>query len=90
MFDERVSVGHDLQPGHFELCRSCRHPLSEADKLSPQYEAGVSCPLCHDNLSAVQRRSFAERQRQIELAQSRQERHIGVPRGRKPQSPADE
>jgi UPF0176 protein len=84
VFDERVSVGHDLQPGHFELCRSCRHPLSVADKHSPQYQAGVSCPRCHDGLSAEQRRSFSERQRQIELAQSRQERHIGVPRGRKP------
>ena len=90
VFDERVSVGHDLQPGHFELCRSCRHPLSEADKQSPQYQAGVSCPRCHDSLSAEQRRSFTERQRQIELAQSRQERHIGVPRGRKPPAPAGE
>ena len=91
VFDERVAVGHDLKPGHFELCRSCRHPLSAQDKASPLYEAGVSCPRCHDSLSAEQRRSFAERQRQIALARARNERHIGVPRGRKtaPPEPSD-
>jgi UPF0176 protein len=86
VFDERVSVGHDLQPGHFELCRSCRHPLSAEDKCSPLYEDGVSCPRCHDSLTAEQRRSFSERQRQITLARARHERHIGVPRGRRPQT----
>ena len=86
VFDERVSVGHDLQPGHFELCRSCRHPLSAEDKHSPLYEEGVSCPRCYDSLTAEQRRSFSERQRQITLARARHERHIGVPRGRRPQA----
>ncbi len=85
VFDERVSVGHDLQPGHFELCRSCRHPLSAEDKASPLFEDGVSCPRCHDSLTPEQRRKFSERQRQIALARSRGERHIGVPRGRQPQ-----
>jgi UPF0176 protein len=82
VFDERVTVNHKLKPGHFELCRSCRHPLSAEDKSSPKFEPGVSCPRCHDLLTAEQRRSFAERQKQIRLAQSRHERHIGVPRGR--------
>jgi UPF0176 protein len=82
VFDERVSVGHGLAPGHFELCRSCRHPLSSLDKQSPLYEDGVSCPRCHDSLTAEQRRSFSERQRQMSLARARGERHIGVPRGR--------
>jgi UPF0176 protein len=82
VFDERVSVGHGLAPGHFELCRSCRHPLSATDKQSPLYEAGVSCPRCHDSLTPEQRRSFAERQRQMSLARARGQRHIGVPRGR--------
>jgi UPF0176 protein len=97
VFDERVSVGHDLAPGHFQLCRSCRHPLSAQDKTSPLYEAGVSCPRCHDRLSAEQKRSFAERQRQIALARARGERHIGVARGRvsskqsaEPQTPSAE
>lgn len=83
VFDERVSVGHDLKPGHFQLCRSCRHPLSEEDKQSPLFEDGVSCPRCHDSLTPEQRRKFSERQRQMALARARGERHIGVPRGRK-------
>lgn len=83
VFDERVSVGHDLQPGHFQLCRSCRHPLSDEDKHSPLFQDGVSCPRCHDSLTPEQRRKFSERQRQMALARARGERHIGVPRGRK-------
>ncbi len=83
VFDERVSVGHDLQPGHFQLCRSCRHPLSDEDKQSPLFQDGVSCPRCHDSLTPEQRRKFSERQRQMALARARGERHIGVPRGRK-------
>ena len=89
VFDERVSVGHGLAPGHFELCRSCRHPLGAGDKQSPLYEDGVSCPRCHDSLTPEQRRSFAERQRQITLARARGQRHIGVPRGRTAADEAD-
>lgn len=88
VFDERVSVGHDLQPGHFQLCRSCRHPLSDEDKQSPLFEDGVSCPRCHDSLTPEQRRKFSERQRQMALARARGERHIGVPRGRPAESPS--
>ncbi len=88
VFDERVSVGHDLQPGHFQLCRSCRHPLSDEDKQSPLFENGVSCPRCHDSLTPEQRRKFSERQRQMALARARGERHIGVPRGRPAESPS--
>ncbi|MFM7341177.1 MAG: rhodanese-related sulfurtransferase [Betaproteobacteria bacterium] len=87
VFDERVSVGHQLKTGQFQLCRSCRHPLSEDDKRSPLYEDGVSCPRCHHSLTQEQRRKFSERQRQIQLARVRGERHIGVPRGRQPAKP---
>ena len=43
VFDERVSVGHGLEMGDYGLCRACRMPISEADKLSPLFEDGVSC-----------------------------------------------
>jgi UPF0176 protein len=78
VFDERVSVGHGLKPGTYELCRSCRHPLSAADKASPHYEEGVSCPRCYDQLSEDKKRSLLERHRQIELARQRNDSHIGV------------
>lgn len=67
VFDERVSVGHGLQPGHHELCRSCRWPLSAEDKTSVHYLRGVSCAHCHDQRSAAEKAGLTERQRQMEL-----------------------
>lgn len=78
VFDERVSVGHGLQPGDFSLCRSCRHPLGEQDRQSPLYELGVSCARCHDNTTEEQKNGYRERQRQVDLAEARQQSHIGV------------
>ncbi len=78
VFDERVSVGHGLQPGPHELCRSCRWPLSEADKASPHYVRGVSCAHCHDQRTPEQKAHMAERQRQVELAEARGELHVGA------------
>src|SRR5690606_5253919 len=34
VFDERVSVDHDLKPGNYSMCRACRQPLSAADMES--------------------------------------------------------
>lgn len=79
VFDERVSVGHGLAPGHYELCRACRQPLSQQDKTSVYFEPGVSCPHCHDQHTPEQIARFRERQKQIELARQRRERHIGAP-----------
>ena len=78
MFDERVSVGHGLKPGPYEPCRSCRWPLSPADKASPLYVKGVSCPRCHDRRTPEEKIRLAERQRQVELAEARGERHVGA------------
>ncbi len=78
VFDERVSVGHGLVPGHHRLCRACRQPLEDGATDSPLYEAGVSCPRCHGVTSEVQKSSARERQRQWELAKSRQQTHIGA------------
>ena len=78
MFDERVTVDHDLQPGSFDQCHACRRPISDEDKLSPHYQKGVSCPKCVDEYSPEQRQRFAERQRQIDLARARGEQHLGM------------
>ena len=78
VFDERVSVSHGLAEGEAELCRACRHPLTVEDRLSPKYTAGVSCPHCHEARSDEDRARYAERHRQVELAQARgARRHIG-------------
>jgi UPF0176 protein len=78
VFDERVSVGHGLVPGDFELCRSCRRPLGEADKASPHFVRGVSCAHCFDQKTEAQKEGFAERERQMALARARQQLHVGA------------
>ena len=77
VFDERVTVDHDLQPGAYHQCHACRRPISDEDMASPLFERGVSCPKCFHESSATQKRRFAERQKQIELARQRGEAHLG-------------
>lgn len=78
VFDERVSVSHGLAEGDAELCRACRHPLTVEDRLSAKYTVGVSCPHCFDARSDEDRARYAERHRQVELAQTRGSKsHIG-------------
>jgi UPF0176 protein len=78
VFDERVSVAHGLAEGEAELCRACRFPLTANDRLSPKYEAGISCPHCFEARSEEDRARYAERQRQVELAEVRgRGPHIG-------------
>ncbi|MDX1803212.1 MAG: rhodanese-related sulfurtransferase [Alcanivorax sp.] len=77
VFDERVTVNHDLEPGEFDQCHACRRPISDDDKHSDQYQPGVSCPRCYDESSAEQKQRFAERQKQIELARQRGRAHRG-------------
>lgn len=77
VFDNRVSVNHRLEKGSYDLCHACRLPISEADKESELYEAGVSCPHCYDKVSDEQRRRFQEREKQMQLARARGEEHIG-------------
>jgi UPF0176 protein len=83
VFDERVAIGHGLKQGRYELCRSCRMPLSEADKSSPYFIAGVSCPKCHALRSEEKKRALAERHRQVQLAKQRNDAHLGIPQERR-------
>ena len=76
VFDERVSVGHGLQVGEYELCRGCRTPIRDEDKSSPLYKEGVSCPRCHEHTTEEQKARFAERQKQIDLARHRSSQHL--------------
>lgn len=76
VFDQRVAVKHGLEQGSYDQCYACRMPLSQADLVSDKYLQGMSCPHCHDSLTAEQKASFAERQKQIQLARLRGEQHI--------------
>lgn len=77
VFDDRVTVTHDLEPGAYSLCHACRQPISEADMRADTFEKGVSCPRCHGKLSDEQRERFRNRQKQVELAAERGQAHIG-------------
>jgi len=77
VFDERVSVGHGLEPGDHQLCRACRMPLTREDLASEMYEEGVSCAHCHRDRSDEDRARFRQRQHQIMLAKARGEKHLG-------------
>lgn len=82
VFDQRVAVGHGLAPGTYNLCHACRMPVSEADRASPLYEDGVSCPACHDSLTEAKRASARERHRQETLAAARGQAHVGAAMGK--------
>ena len=77
VFDERVALDDDLSPGEHSLCFACRRPLNAEDRASPVYRHAECCAQCHDQISPQQRRGFAERRRQVALAEARQETHIG-------------
>ena len=78
VFDERVAVNHALQKGEYDQCHACRLPITAADKADPRYQKGVSCPHCHDTLTAEQKSRFGEREKQMQLARHRGEAHIGT------------
>jgi UPF0176 protein len=77
VFDNRVAVDHDLQPGSYEQCHACRRPITAADMASNAYQKGVSCPHCIDQQTDEQKQRFVERQKQVDLAKQRGEAHIG-------------
>ncbi len=78
VFDNRVAVDHRLEKGSYDQCFGCRHPITEQDKHSGQYEKGVCCPHCFDRQSPEQQARFRERQKQVELARERGEAHVGA------------
>jgi len=78
VFDQRVSVEHGLTPGSYDMCHACRRPISEEEKAAPQYQPGVSCPHCYDASSPEQIARFRSRQKQIDLAKKRNEKHLGA------------
>ncbi|WP_237066625.1 oxygen-dependent tRNA uridine(34) hydroxylase TrhO [Microbulbifer guangxiensis] len=77
VFDDRVTVNHDLERGNYQQCNACRMPVTEEEMQSPQFEQGVSCPHCYDKVSEADRARYREREKQIQLARQRGEQHIG-------------
>ena len=76
VFDNRVSVKHNLSSGSYSICSGCRKPISLKDKKSKKYERGVSCSRCYDTLTEAQKNRFRMRQKQINLAKRAGKKHI--------------
>jgi UPF0176 protein len=77
VFDDRVSVNHQLKKGNYDQCNACRLPITKTDQASEHFIEGVSCPHCYNQHTDAQKARFAERQKQIELANLRKEAHLG-------------
>ncbi len=76
VFDNRISLKHELKLGSYSICSGCRMPISSKDKRSNKYEEGVSCPNCHDKLTETQKSRFRMRQSQIYKAKQSGKKHI--------------
>ena len=77
VFDDRVSVKHDLSIGDYDMCHGCRMPITENDKKTKKYIRGVTCPNCFDQTTEEQKSRYKSRQKQMELAKQRNQKHLG-------------
>lgn len=77
VFDDRVTVKHGLQRGDYVSCHACGQPLSPEEQQSEHYVREISCPYCVDSLSDEKKRRLEQRRKQIESANSYNEKHMG-------------
>ncbi len=78
VFDERVTVNHQLRKGNYTQCHACRLPITDHDKQSEKYQAGVSCPACFEYSTEADKLRYGEREKQVKLAEARGQTHIGA------------
>ena len=77
VFDDRVSLKHDLSIGTYDMCHGCRMPITNKDKQSNKYIRGVACPNCYNKKTQKQKSRYISRQKQIDLAKKNNLKHIG-------------
>ena len=75
VFDNRVSVDKYLNKGIHDQCYGCRHPITEEDKKLSSYIKGASCKYCIDKKTKKKLNSSLIRQKQIDLAEKRKNKH---------------
>ena len=68
VFDDRVTVDHDLNAGDREVCPNCRMPIGPGERDLPEFVPHVCCIHCHATVDAERRAALEERRRQKELA----------------------
>ncbi len=77
VFDNRVAVNHDLEKGSYDQCHACRMPVTKDDQLLSSFVKGQSCKHCYGSHDESKQLRLLERQKQVVLAKSRGEDHIG-------------
>ena len=77
VFDDRVSVNQDLNVGTYDMCHGCRMPITEDDKKLKEFIKGVACPKCFNTTTKDQKARYMSRQKQVDLAKARNQKHIG-------------
>lgn len=77
VFDDRVSVNQDLTVGTYDMCHGCRMPITEDDKKLKEFIKGVACPKCFNTTTKDQKARYMSRQKQVDLAKARNQKHIG-------------
>ncbi len=77
VFDQRVSVKHGLELGDYDQCFGCRMPISDEEKTSEHYLEGIHCHHCYDAHNNEHYQRVRERQKQVQLAKARGQKHIG-------------
>ena len=77
VFDDRVSVKHDLKVGTYDMCHGCRMPITDLDKESKEFIRGVACPKCFNSTTEEQKARYMSRQKQVDIAKKRNQKHIG-------------
>ena len=70
VFDQRVALNHQLEPGEHSLCHACGLPLSPQQRSDPSYIKGVQCVHCVERFTDADRERFAMRQRQMDQLSS--------------------
>ena len=65
VFDQRVALNHQLEPGQHSLCHACGLPLTPQQRHLESYVPGVQCLQCRDRFTDADRARFAMRQSQL-------------------------
>lgn len=66
VFDQRVALNHQLEPGVHRLCHACGLPLTPDQRALESYIPGVQCLHCRERFTDVDRARFRMRQHQLD------------------------
>ena len=74
VFDDRVTVKHDLQPGEQDHCYACKRPLTAEELAHPDYHIGVSCQYCVDQIAPETIAAYEKWQKELTAMQPKREK----------------